>query len=121
MNKVNLAEEHKSHSPWSWIECISAYKFPKDQDEWEKCPSCGFHPKIWTFNNGRSTVCACRKEVCNMYNHWSIYAESIGSHYKHGTIKDYDSNELKKNWNHYCLTGEVLFERPLGGRADKRW
>jgi len=90
--------------------CISAYKIPKSPDDWKDCPNCGLKPLIWEFNNGRSTGCGCGQ---NEYNHFSIYSESIMSHVTrhNGSALDYDSDKLRKNWNHWVSTGEELEPR----------
>ena len=90
--------------------CISAYKIPDNIDKWNNCVSCGLKPLTWTFNNGASTACGCGE---NEYNHFSIYTESIMSHVtrNNGSALDYDSDKLRKNWNHWVNTGEILEER----------
>ena len=109
-----------SDEDWKYM-CIDAYEFPEDKDEWLSCPVCGLKPKVWTFDNGRSTACGCGE---NKYNHKSIFAESIMSvikrSYNGTSCKEYDSNELRNNWNHWCLTGEILFEH-ASKRTDGRW
>lgn len=87
--------------------CISAYKIPKDLLTWRKCPNCNLYPLVWEFNNGRSTGCGCGK---NEYNHFSIVAESVMSHISRnsGSAEFYDVRELKRNWNHWVRTGEIL-------------
>jgi len=86
------------------------YKYPNDIDEWLECPFCHCKPKVWIYDNGKSTACGCLKSEWNMYNHFTIRAESIMSVFKRtGKTKDYDSDSLKKNWNHFCETGEILF------------
>lgn len=101
--------------------CISAYDFPENINDWLECPNCGLKPKIWEFDNGRSTGCGCG---VNNYDHFSIHAESIMSYIKHSyngtSCEGYDSDELRKNWNHWVLTGEVLFEH-ASKRTDGRW
>ncbi len=96
--------------------CISAYKEVERPNEWSKCPNCGLIPKIWRFDNGVSTACGCGK---NAYDHFSIYAESVMSWNKRhdGNMLDYNSDELKDNWNHWCKTGEILFDR----KNSDRW
>jgi hypothetical protein len=104
---------------WSWIECIDDYKDVKEPEKWSKCLKCNLIPKIWEFDNGRQTACGCWK---SKYDHFTIYAESICSVYSRTkSTMEYDSNGLKNNWNHYCQTGEIVFDRPKGGRLDKRW
>ena len=90
--------------------CISAYKIPKNLYEWFRCPNCGLKPLIWEYNNGRSTGCGCGKDE---YNHFSIWAESIMSYVTRndGSALEYDSDELRKNWNHWVETGEELVTR----------
>lgn len=90
--------------------CISAYKIPDKPGEWLRCPNCGLKPLVWEYNNGRSTGCGCGE---NEYKHFSIWAESIMSHVtrNNGSALEYDSLELKKNWNHWVETGEELVTR----------
>jgi hypothetical protein len=107
------------------IDCIDAYLYPHEKEfddgpEWSECPYCKQKPKIWTFDNGRSTACGCGK---SMYDHFSIHAESIMSVHKRTDGKgmtEYDSDGLRKNWNHWCESGEILFEH-AGKREDGRW
>ena len=90
--------------------CISAYQIPKDSDKWLNCPNCGLKPLIWEYNNGRSTGCGCGKDE---YNHFSIWSESVMSHVtRHGgSALHYDSDKLRKNWNHWVHYGEELEPR----------
>lgn len=89
------------------INCIDSFETP--EGEWNCCPNCGLLPKVWEFDNGRSTACGCWN---SMYDHFSIEAECIMSVYKHNNNAiDYDSDGLRKNWNHWCETGEILFEK----------
>ena len=116
-----LSAEHAAHPVGSIYQAIDAYRDPPASGaEWENCPRCHARPKIWAFNNGRSTACKCGR---SQYDHWSIYAESILSFVRrnHGSALGYDHDELRKNWNRYCATGIVTFERPKGGRADGLW
>lgn len=87
--------------------CISAYKIPENPDKWSPCPNCQLVPLIWEFNNGRSTACGCGD---NEYRHFSIYSESIMSFVSrhNGSALNYDSDKLRKNWNHWVETGEIL-------------
>jgi hypothetical protein len=87
--------------------CISAYKIPNKPEEWLDCPNCGLKPLVWEFNNGRSTACGCGE---NIYRHFSIHSESIMSWVTryNGSALDYDSDKLRKNWNHWVETGEEL-------------
>ena len=90
--------------------CISAYQIPKDVDKWLNCPNCGLKPLVWEYNNGRSTGCGCGKDE---YNHFSIWSESFMSHVtRHGgSALNYDSDKLRKNWNHWVHYGEELEPR----------
>lgn len=90
--------------------CISAYQIPKNIDKWLICPKCNLRPLVWEFNNGRSTGCGCGE---NEYNHFSIYSESIMSYVtRHsGSALHYDSDKLRKNWNHWVHYGEELEPR----------
>lgn len=107
---------HQTFPIYYWIECIDAYQLPHEQENWLPCPRCKLRPKVWVFDNGRSTACGCAE---NRYNHWSIFAESICSVYKRaGSTLEYNPEELKNNWNNYCETGEIIFERQ---REDGRW
>ena len=87
--------------------CISAYELPNNFFNWEKCPNCNLYPLVWEFNNGSSTACGCGE---NQYRHFSIYAESIMSYVtrNNGSALNYDSHNLRKNWNHWVNTGEIL-------------
>jgi hypothetical protein len=110
-----MGEKYPTHG---WINCINSYKTVEGSG-WKRCPNCGLRPKIWIFDNGRSTVCGCWEDK---YDHFSIHAESINSHASrnNGNVSEYDIDELRKNWNHWCKTGEILFEH-AGKRTDGRW
>jgi hypothetical protein len=103
----------------SLYKSIDAYVEVKEPHLWMDCPTCGLKPIVWEFNNGSSTACGCGESI---YNHFSIHAESVMSYINRngGSALHYDNNELLKNWNHYCLTGEILFEH-AGKRSDGRW
>jgi hypothetical protein len=90
--------------------CISAYKIPKNTEDWLDCPNCGLKPLVWEYNNGRSTGCGCGK---NEYDHFSIHSESIMSHVTRngGSALNYNSNKLMINWNHWVSTGKELEPR----------
>jgi hypothetical protein len=90
--------------------CISAYKIPVNPSKWLNCPNCGLKPLIWEFNNGSSTGCGCGE---NEYNHFSIWTESIMSYISRhgGSALNYDSDKLRKNWNHWVHYGEELEPR----------
>lgn len=98
---------------------IDAYKEVSNPDEWLNCPKCNLKPLVWMFDNGRSTACGCGASI---YDHPSVYAESIMSHMKHnnGSCLTYDIHELQKNWNHWVQTGEYLFPHH-SQRTDNRW
>jgi len=98
---------------------ISAYKIPNKPEEWLNCPNCGLKPLVWEFNNGRSTACGCGE---NQYRNFSIYSESIMSWVTrhNGSALDYDSDKLRKNWNHWVETGEEL-ETHSSLRQLDRW
>ena len=118
MNEQPLSCHHTGYDAHYWYFCIDDYKHPKG--DWDKCPCCGLTPKVWTFDNGRSTACGCWK---NKYEHFSIYAESIMSVHVRTDgkkITEYDSDALRKNWNHWCKTGEILFQHS-SKRSDGRW
>ena len=120
MSDVKLSPEHLRHRNNYRVVCIDDYKDPPEKEEWDSCPRCGLRPKIWEFNNGSSTACGCGE---SRYDHWAIYSESIGSRLERNAKRTDSKLEgsLRNNWNHYCRTGEVLFEKPRGGRKDGRW
>ena len=99
--------------------CISAYKIPINTDKWLACPNCSLKPLVWEFNNGRSTACGCGESE---YNHFSIWSESIMSNVTRnaGSAKWYDSDKLRKNWNHWVETGEEL-ETHKSLRESGKW
>ena len=87
--------------------CISAYTIPKYIEDWLHCPNCGLKPLTWEFNNGSSTACGCGK---NEYDHFSIHSESIMSYISrnNGSALNYNSNNLRLNWNLWVTTGKEL-------------
>jgi hypothetical protein len=99
--------------------CISAYNIPDKPNMWLDCPNCGLAPLIWEYDNGRSTACGCGE---NVYKHFAIHSESIMSHVgRHdGSALSYDSHKLRKNWNHWVMTGEEI-EKYEDLRALERW
>ena len=94
--------------------CIDAYQAPTGEEIWYTCPHCGLRPLVWEFNNGRFTACGCGR---NEYDHPTVRAESILSVVTrcNGSAVEYDPDELRRNWNHWCQTGEHLFQGG-GGR-----
>ena len=99
---------------WNSHNCIDDYVDPADSfihenraDEWLPCPRCGLEPKVWTFDNGRSTACGCHE---SKYDHFSVRAESIMSvHTRNGgNVSEYDSDQLRKEWNKYCRGEEYM-------------
>jgi len=97
-----------------FISCISDYKEP--DGDWEKCPCCNLRPKVWVFDNGKQTACGCWK---NKYDHFAVRSESIISVYTRcgGDLCEYNSDQLRVNWNEYCATminpcshGDLYFE-----------
>ncbi len=104
------------YEPHDWINCIDAFVVP--DGDWLPCPNCGLKPKVWLFDNGRSTACGCWNDT---YRHFSIHAESINSAYSRTKkTEEHSPEDLMNNWNHWCKTGEVLFEH-AGKRNDGRW
>lgn len=87
--------------------CIDAYKKVEKPNLWLPCPKCNLIPLVWSYNNGNSTGCGCGE---NEYRHFSIHSESIMSYVTRnaGSALFYDSDKLRKNWNHWVKTGEVL-------------
>ena len=95
--------------------CISAYK-PHGEGLWALCPHCNLEPKVWIYDNGKGTACGCGN---NEYDHFSVMAESIMSVYRRcgGKTGQYNSDQLRLNWNEYCATminpcshGDLYFE-----------
>lgn len=113
--KHDEARKFKYHYDY---DLIDAYIPPRDPENWLPCPVCGAIPKVWEFDNGRSTGCKCHN---SKYDHFSIHAESVMSCDKNdGHTKNYACDGLKGNWNHWVLTGETNFE-PAVKRSDGRW
>ncbi len=83
---------------------IDAFDFPEDVDDWLECPDCSLKPKVWIFDNGRFTGCGCGSR----YDHPGAQAESIMSCWRRGG--QYDSDALRKNWNHWVNTREHLWK-----------
>lgn len=84
--------------------CTDAYKAVDNHEEWLNCPCCGLKPRYWVFDNGRFTACGCGNSI---YDHFSVRAESIMSVHVRTDGKNmtlYDTDELRKNWNEYCMT-----------------
>lgn len=83
--------------------CIDDYKDVPDTKHWVNCPCCGLKPKVWEFNNGRSTACGCWESE---YDLFAVKAESIMSVYTrcNGNLTEYSSDQLRLNWNEYCAT-----------------
>lgn len=83
--------------------CIDAYQDVSEHEHWERCPCCNLKPKIWTFDNGRSTACGCWN---SRYDIFSVKAESIMSvHIRcNGNLQEYSVDQLRLNWNEYCAT-----------------
>ena len=102
----------------STLYCCCTSTYTETDKTWDECPNCGLRPMQWCYDNGRSTGCGCGN---NKYDHFSIYAESIMSVYRRtGSTAEYDLDELRKNWNHWCRTGEILFKH-ASERMDGRW
>lgn len=98
--KQNINHGYVVHSDYF---CIDAYEAVPEDEHWEKCPCCNLTPKVWLFDNGRSTACGCWN---NRYEHFSVHAESIMSVYVRceGNLTEYNSSQLRLNWNEYCAT-----------------
>ena len=105
---IEYLNEKKQHL--AKYKAIDAYKIPDKWITWSKCPKCDLRPLVWQFNNGSQTACGCGE---NEYKHFSIHSESILSHVSrnNGSALHYDNDGLKKNWNHWCRTGEIIFDR----------
>lgn len=99
--------------------CTDAYSGVPDEEEWLTCPYCNLKPKVWRFNNGRGTACGCGN---SRYDHFSICAESIMSVHTrcNGNTSVYDPDELRKNWNDYCIT-EVPTVMHEDLRLEGKW
>ena len=104
---------------WKY-KCTDAYEKVENAQSWELCPNCGLIPKICEFDNGRQTACGCGED---QYTHFKIFAESITSVMKNShneqSMVDYDSDALRKNWNHWAKTGEILWVRNY--KLTGRW
>lgn len=98
--------------------CINAYSIPENPMMWEHCPDCGLRPLIWEFDNGRSTACGCGNSV---YDHHSIHAESVRSVVERcsGSAMEYETDELRKNWNQWVKTGKGVMHKDL--RDEGKW
>lgn len=99
-------EKYLDYNDSSISSCYTEVKNPND---WLECPHCGLKPLVWIYNNGATARCGCNK---------GIHAESIYSVYDRTGKTFYDNSnsgstrdELQYNWNHYCETGEDLFEK----------
>lgn len=106
------AHELKYQKKWKEFrktkyKCIDAYTKVQNPNLWLPCPKCNLIPLVWSYNNGNSTGCGCGE---NEYRHFSIHAESILSYVTRnsGSALFYDSDKLRKNWNHWVRTGEIL-------------
>lgn len=90
-----------------YYDLIYPFVFPENEELWNVCPVCGLKPKVWEFDNGRQTGCGCHN---SKYDHRVVTAESIMSVISrcNGSAKEYDSDELRKNWNYFCETGEEI-------------
>lgn len=79
---------------------IDDYIYPENLEEWKECPYCNAKPKIWIFDNGRYASCKCHN---SKYDCRTIQAESLNVYYfRNGSWKDFNSNELRDNWNKFC-------------------
>lgn len=117
MNEKLIKRYLSGEDDWKYY-AISAYrKVDVLKEKWLSCPNCGLIPKIWTYDNGRSTACGCGD---SKYKHHTVKAESIMScHQNDGNTANYDCDALRKNWNHWCKTGEKLFDPNY--EKDERW
>ena len=103
------------------------YKKVENPEVWEPCPRCGLRPRVWEFDNGRSTMCACMnaEDPYNPYRHFSINAESIMSVVLRSpnkmSAKEYDVDALRKNWNEWCNTGRIVFDHDKEYEENHRW
>lgn len=117
----NGTYDHFYSADWEW------YKKVENPEEWEPCPRCGLRPRVWEFNNGRRTMCACMRkdEPYNPYTHFSIYAESIVSVVLRSPInqigKEYDVDALRKNWNEWARTGKIVFDHDKEYKENHKW
>ena len=119
MNKI--IKRTYSEKEFFRYKCISAYEEVERPEEWLNCPRCGLKPLVWTFDNGRSTACGCGDD---QYRHFTIQAESVMSIIQHShngrSAVDYNVDELRDNWNHWCKTGEIKFI-PFSNENETRW
>ncbi len=101
----------------SWRNCTNAFKEPIDIDLWLPCPACNLKPKVWRFDNGQSTACGCWNDG---YYRFSVVAESVGSLINRARgFGRMDRDDLRMNWNDYCLTGVPILNQDL--RELNRW
>lgn len=117
----NGTYDHRYSADWEW------YKKVENPEEWEPCPRCGLRPRVWEFNNGRGTMCACMREddPYNPYCHFSINAESIASVVLRSpnkqSAKEYDVDALRKNWNEWARTGKIVFDHDKEYKENHKW
>lgn len=119
MVEINLKRDIKISIIEGKYNLISSYQIPTNILSWFKCPNCDLYPLVWKFNNGSSTGCGCGR---NKYEHFSIYSESIMSYATrhNGSVSNYDSDKLRKNWNHWVVTG-IEIEPRKQILADGKW
>lgn len=94
---------------FSFYKCGDSYSEVQNHKLWKECPKCKLKPLIWIFDNGSYTSCGCGK---NQYEHLTIQSESVNSKLKRaGSLQGNTESELMENWNHWCDTGEDLFNK----------
>lgn len=112
-----LIEERIHGNPYM---CTKPYEKVSNPEAWKRCPNCEKIPRAWEFDNGRITGCGCGESDID---HFRIQAESIMSVVKRsengGNTTEYDSDGLRKNWNHWVETGVELF--PHQYKETGRW
>lgn len=85
------------------------YKEVSPNENWLACPKCGVIPRVWRFDNGCSVKCLC----FHKYDAGLVRAESINSCYsREKSAMNYNRDTLRRNWNHYIETGEVIQLEP---------
>ena len=106
-NKYKLSDYYNSDFDFG-EEISNVYVEVEEPNEWLECPKCNLKPLIWTFDNGAYARCHCSTIQAESYN--SLYKRT-GKTYYETSKSPFCKDELKYNWNHYCITGENLFEK----------
>jgi hypothetical protein len=90
-----------TNDDWQWeYATISAFKPLEDDSGWDECPVCKRKPRTWVFNNGSYAKCLCGDK----YTGAQVSATDVMTWYRehNGDFREYDHDELRKNWNKHC-------------------